>query len=286
MAGKKKTAQVEESGGGNEWLATYCDMVTLLFVFFVLLFAISQVDVQKFNLLASVMRNRGASPEQIMEIAEEANIRHREEFDLSDPKIPTDDGSEKKPLQEAYDSIVASIAASGMSDKVSAYLGDDYIFIQFIDDMLFEPNAARIRPQDYALLEMIGMSLKMVENDIGMIRIDGHTAALPENPDYHISDRDLSSERANAVLKYFENNVGIRGDRLSALAWGKFRPIAGSIGEAERIGDMSTSEIMAYIDACNDDEAKRRRNRRIEIMVTETNNITMQLDAIYEKLVT
>jgi chemotaxis protein MotB len=95
-----------------------------------------------------------------------------------------------------------------------------------------------------------------------MIRVDGHTAALPENPDYHVSDRDLSSERANAVLKHFEDNVGIRGDRLSALAFGKFRPIAS-----------------------NDDEAERRLNRRIEIMVTEANNITMQLDAIYEKLV-
>ncbi|MCL2034980.1 MAG: flagellar motor protein MotB [Oscillospiraceae bacterium] len=259
MALRKKKPP-EEAGGGDAWLATYGDMVTLLLTFFVLLFAISQIDVQKFNLLAAALSNRGASPEEIMEIAEQSSIKNLDEISLEDPKAPLDEDA--NPLQEAFDSIVESIQASGMADKVTALLGDDFIFIRFIDDMLFEPNSARIRQQDYTLLEMIGRSLKLVENDIGMIRIDGHTAALPENPDYHVSDRDLSSERANSVLKYLEDSVGIRGDRLSALAFGKHRPIAS-----------------------NDDEEERKKNRRIEIMITEANDITMQLDAIYERLI-
>jgi len=257
---KKETKKPQAATGENDWLTTYCDCMTLLFTFFVLLFAISQVDVQKFNLLAASLNNRGATPEQIMELG----LQDPDDFDMDDPHIAASvgDPDEDPTLQDIYDMISAHIANNQMDDKVSAYLGDDYIFIRFVDDMLFEPNSARIRQQDYELLRFIGRSLRTVQDGVGMIRIDGHTASVPDQENYHVSDRDLSGERANAVLKYFEDYVGIDGDKLSALAFGRFRPIAD-----------------------NDTEEGRRQNRRIEIMVTESNAIISQLDNIYEKII-
>jgi len=249
----------EETSGGNDWMNTYCDMVTLLFAFFVLLFAISNVDAQKFNMLAASLSNRGASPEDIMELAQSREIDP--DLDFENPLIPIALEDDTNPLQQAFDSIIREIENNDMGDLISANLGDDFIFIRFVDEMLFGPNSAVIQQSDIAILNFIGQSLRLVQDDVGMIRIDGHTATIPVQGGYIISDRDLSSERANAVLKYFEDVVGIRSDKLAALAFGRNRPIAS-----------------------NDNEEGRRQNRRIEIMITRSDNITLELDLIYERM--
>lgn len=259
---KKKASPPAEAGGGSDWLATYCDMVTLLMTFFILMFAISQVDVQKWNIIVAVMSNKGATLEELEEIGSRHNINNKDEFDPNDPHLPLPVGDEPDVLlATAFATIQEEIEKSGATDQISVALGDDYIFIRFVDEMLFNPNSAVIRQQDYQYLDFVGKSLKMIENDIGLIRIDGHTAAILEQENYPVSDRDLSSARSNAVLKYFEDTIGIRGDRLESHSFGKQRPIAP-----------------------NDTEEGRKQNRRIEILVTKTNEIADQLDNIYEKL--
>jgi len=258
----------EQAGGGddaptaNDWLTTYCDMVTLLFAFFVLLFALSQVDEGKFDVFVFAMTDRGATADQIAEFGQMFGLFADENLrDPDDPFIflPSSASS----MEDAFELIIEQVARSGMSDLVTAYLGDDFIFIRFLDETLFAPNSAVILPQNIQLLNHIGMSLRAVENDVGMIRIDGHTATIPGyEGTFRVSDRDLSSQRANSVLRYFEDVVGIRGDRLSASSFGRFRPIAGNYTEEER-----------------------RLNRRIEIMVTESDAVALQLDSIYERMV-
>ena len=246
----------------NDWLTTYCDMVTLLFAFFVLLFALSQVDSGKFDVFVFAMSDRGATADEITEFGQmfglfdgEATIDPEDMMIFLPPSAST--------MEDAFILIIEQINRSGMSDLVTAYLGDDFIFIRFLDETLFSPNSAVILPQNIQLLNHIGMSLRAVENDVGMIRIDGHTATIPgQEGTFHVSDRDLSSQRANSVLRYFEDVVGIRGDRLSASSFGRFRPIAGNYTEEER-----------------------RLNRRIEIMVTESDAVALQLDSIYERMV-
>lgn len=254
---KKSFSQQEQHSDGNEWMTTYSDMVTLLFTFFVLLFAISQVDVQKFNLLAASLSNRGATPEQIMEIG----LRNDDEFDLEDPRVLLPEEFSVNPLQETYNTLSNHFAQSDVQDNMSVSLGEGYVFVRIENDILFDANSAQIRYQYYDLLRIIGNGIKKIENDIGMVRIDGHTAAVLEHEDYPVSDRELSSARANSVLKYLEDEAGIRGDKLAAFAFGKHRPVAD-----------------------NNTEGGRAQNRRIEILVTQTSEIDMQLEDIYEAL--
>ena len=256
---KRTPQQIPQEGSANDWMNTYCDMVTLLFAFFVILFAASEIDATRWNLLVSSLNNRGVTTDVIRE----AGFEDAELMDTNTPRIPLPVGPTpmQPTLHEAFEMIEDHIFANDMQEQVITILGDDYIFIRFVDDMLFEPNSARIRPQDFELLNFIGMALQTIQDDVGMIRIDGHTAAIPEVTNYHVSDRLLSSERANAVLMYFEDVVGIRGDRLTALSFGKQHPI----------GDNFTEE-------------GRRANRRIELMITEANALSTQLDSIYERM--
>ncbi|MCL2068742.1 MAG: OmpA family protein [Oscillospiraceae bacterium] len=266
---KQKKKPQEEAPAIAEWMNTYCDMVTLLFAFFVLLFAISQVDAQKFAMLAFVMSNRGATLEQIEAIGQMYDPENAP-FDLEDPRIDLplgpDEITDPDPKWiDIHEYITASIMAAGMSDSIVAYLGDDYIFIQFLDDVLFNPNSSALRPQSIMLIDAIGNALLSIEDEIGMIRINGHTAAIPglsPGETYHVSDRLLSSARADAVLMRFEDYIGIEGKKLTALSFGKNFPI-----------DK------------NDTEEGRIRNRRIEIVVTEpATQISLELGEIYADL--
>ena len=257
----QKAGGGDDGGNANDWLTTYCDMVTLLFAFFVLLFALSQVDEGKFDVFVFAMTDRGATADQITEFGQMFGLFVDENASSpDDPAISLPSSANN--MEEAFMMIIDQIASSGMSDLVTAYLGDDFIFIRFLDETLFAPNSSIILPQNMQLLNHIGMSLRAVEDYVGMIRIDGHTATIPGyEGTFQVSDRDLSSQRANSVLRYFEDVVGVRGDRLSASSFGRFRPIAG-----------------------NHTEEERRLNRRIEIMVTESDAVALQLDSIYERM--
>jgi len=249
----------EEEMKTDGWLTTYCDMVTLLFAFFVLLFALSQVDNGRFDVFVFAISNRDATAEEIMQFGQELGLFTEDAFDPYEPivliPIPAD-------MLDAYRQITEAIEAAGMAEMVQAYLGDDFIFIRFLDEMLFAPDSAVIQSQNLDLLNLIGSSLRMVENDVGIIRIDGHTATIPGQQWFAVNDRELSGERATAVLRHFEDNIGIRGDRLAAMAFGRNRPIAS-----------------------NDTEEERRLNRRIEIMVTQADVVGMQLDTIYDRMI-
>ena len=85
--------------------------------------------------------------------------------------------------------------------------------------------------------------MKSIEDKIMMIKVNGHTASV-QNVNYHVSDRDLSTDRANAVLDFFEMKTQIQPNKLIATGFGKNFPIA-----------------------TNDTEEGRRQNRRVELVI-------------------
>jgi chemotaxis protein MotB len=267
----KKKKQPEDAPAVAEWLNTYCDMVTLLFAFFVLMFAMSQVDEGKFDVMVYVLGNRDATeediesfmairfgdddltdltPEELLQLIEAAQAAESQASDDWEP---------------IHKEIVDAILAAGMADRVSAYLGADFIFINFVGDVLFGPNSAALLPQVLPLVDGIGNILLDIEDEIGMIRVNGHTAAIPDLVGvYHVSDRILSSERADAVVMRFEDVIGIEGRKLTALSYGKNFPLP---------------------DADNNTDEGRARNRRIEILITQPQtHISIDLGTIYADL--
>jgi len=256
MARKKKS---DDGGGGSgDWLNTYADMVTLLLTFFILLYSMSSMDAAKFDMLVAAFASDGNSDEKIVLHGE------AEGEEKTGAPVPgtTEVESEILDLDDIYTALEAYIEEKSLQDSVQISQGEGYVFIRFMDDMLFEPNSARLKPADLEILNFVGYGIKSVQDKAEMIRIDGHTAAIPEDPNYAVSDRLLSSERSNRVLIYFEDTIGIAPEKLLQAGFGKWKP---------------------FVD--NTTEDGRQKNRRVEILISGENVISDELDTIYEKLV-
>jgi len=250
-----------ESDSSGTWLNTYADMVTLMLTFFILLFSMSTIDSTKFNMIVKAF-SESTSKDMIVILGREGP----NDYDAATAQGPDvfEEDVEVKDLTDIFMAISDYIEQNNMQDSVRISQGDGFIFIQFMDNLLFEPNSARLKSSDLDLLNFVGMGIKSVQDQLKLVRIDGHTAAIPEDPDYPVSDRLLSSERANSVLMYFEDVIGIRPELLVQMGYGKQVPLPGNT---------------------NSTEEERSKNRRVEIYISTENDLREQLDNIYEKLV-
>lgn len=252
-------ARKKASGGGGpgsgDWLNTYADMVTLLLTFFILLFSMSRMDAAKFNMIVRAFASQGRSDSTIT-IDGEATTQT--EFT---GQTPTSSEAVSEEITEIVEAIAEMISEQSLQQSVEVSQSGNDIFIRFMDDMLFEPNSAVLRPEHREILAFVGQSIASVQSKAKMIAVYGHTAAIPGNPDYAINDWELASARSNTVIRFLEEEVGINPVKMQTLNLGKNMPIAS-----------------------NDDETGRRQNRRIEIHISTENPITEQLENLYEQL--
>ena len=181
----------EEEGGGQEWLNTYADMITLVLTFFVLLYSISNVNITKLEQIAAAMQKK-LGMEQAVSLDEVPE----------DIKYPT-------------------IANSNIDAQTSS--SDDVIYIRFKNDLLFGPDSAQLREESVSMLDSLGNMLMEKEDEILAVYINGHTAQAAGSP---VNDRVLSSMRADNVAIYLEDHVGFDPKKLICRGYGKYYPIA------------------------------------------------------------
>ncbi|MGV8905999.1 MAG: flagellar motor protein MotB [Acetobacterium sp.] len=241
---QKKKKQIDQ----NAWLNTYADMITLVLVFFVLLYSMSTIDAKKYEMLVQVF-----NPQAIEKPAGEASVATQ---DADAATSPQEDITveEVVDLEDLYQYLSQYAKANGLESSVQVIKGQDMVFVKFMADVFFEPDSARIKPGGKAILADMGKALSMVEPNVKSIRVDGHTA-VAISP---VNDRDLSTDRANEVVKYFENGYIVDHSKLLAVGFGMYRPIAP-----------------------NDTEENRAKNRRVEILISKDDDIQNELDKIY-----
>ncbi|PIQ88899.1 MAG: flagellar motor protein MotB [Candidatus Omnitrophica bacterium CG11_big_fil_rev_8_21_14_0_20_42_13] len=131
-----------------------------------------------------------------------------------------------------------------ISDKeVTLEMAERGLVITFLADILFNSGKADIRTSAYATLDKIAkvLSENVPDNNVG---IEGHTDNVPIKHSGWKSNWELSANRALSVLHYLVDEKGIEGERVSAIGYGEFRPVA-----------------------LNDTKEGRQQNRRVEIVI-------------------
>ena len=241
---KKKMRISSESGSNTaRWLTTFNDLVTLLMVFFVLLFTMGSVNTQALN----EFKNALQSGLGILSAGSQASIEIKDsQQDLDNEEIlqqadgddaPVDEQREPHPIDEVLEAFAAEPGINVSYSNQGAH-------ITFEDFLLFDFGKAEINPVGLALLDKLADLIQKVPYPV---RVEGHTDNVPIHTARFPSNWELSIARAVSVVKYFAESGKINPQRLSAVGYGETRPVA-----------------------ANDTAMNRTRNRRVEIvLVTE-----------------
>ena len=230
-----------EEGGGDSWLNTYADMVTLLLTFFAVLLSMSSVNQEKYNAFIRSFSN--LPPEVIEEITNPA-VEEGE-----DPATVTEEQAAQaaqaaQAMSELYEKLSDYVESNGMSQTVSITKVDQVISIKFDSSVFFEPDKYVMRAGGKDTIAFVGDGIKEYEDMIKLVAICGHTATVPDNSNSNISDWMLSGERAAVTAMYFEDEKNIDPQKIILRGYGKNLPVA-----------------------TNDTEEGRMANRRVEIVV-------------------
>jgi len=201
----------EEGGGGGEsWLNTYADMVTLVLTFFVLLLSMSTVNQEKFNAFIRSFIGR---------------VYLEDSSYIGDP-----DGVEEDAMTELFLKLSRYVTEHNQQDAVYLSQNDDIIYIRFSSSAFFEPDKYVFREGSRDTIDFIGKAIKEYEDDIDLVTIFGHTA----DADTPVSDWMLSGERAAMVAINLEHEQQFDEKKIVILGYGKNYPVADNSTEEGR----------------------------------------------------
>ena len=227
-----------DEGGGDSWLNTYADMVTLLLTFFAVLLSMSSVNQEKYNAFIRSFSN--LPPEVIEEITNPAVEQGETPETLSEDEI----AQAVQAMSDLYEKLSDYVDSNGMSETVTINKLGQIISIKFDSSVFFEPDKYVMRAGGKDTISFVGDGIKEYEDMIKLVAICGHTATVPDNSSSSISDWMLSGERAAVTAMFFEDEKNIDPKKMLLLGYGKNLPVS-----------------------TNNTEEGRMANRRVEIVV-------------------
>lgn len=244
-----------DGAGSMRWLLTYADLITLLMVFFIVLYSISQMDKAKYIQLAQALQAsflRSNVSNSLLEVSptpvdSEAKLPHAAANSLEGTRGPDPAQARQAEglrLQEVGRLVQKELQAAGLAGKVTVTLEEQGLVVSFPELIFFEKGYADLKPASRAILHRIAPVLAKIPNDLS---VEGHTDDLPINTFRYPSNWELSVARAVVVARYLVEQEGLPPTRLSATGYGEWRP---------RFP--------------NDTEENRAKNRRVDLVILRT----------------
>jgi chemotaxis protein MotB len=257
MARRKSKGHVEEEHeNGERWLLTYADMITLLMVLFIVLFAIGATDAKKFEKLheglatsfgESTVLDGGkglldGSAEQAPAPDDSragSQALQRQRMAMLASQMAADSAAKKQAdaiRQEAdamtrlQAAIKAALAKKGLAGAVQFQKVDRRgLEVDIVTDrVLFDLGQATLRPHGTAVLNAMSPVLEALPNDMV---VEGHTDSQPISGSLFASNWELSTQRATTVLRHLLGR-GINASKVAAVGYADQRPLKKGKGEA------------------------------------------------------
>ncbi|MBD3264169.1 MAG: OmpA family protein [Candidatus Omnitrophica bacterium] len=174
------------------WMLTYSDMVTILLVFFVLLFTLSDINIVKFSQYFQKMKK---------------------------PPVVVDEQQLRRLMLE----LAQYAKEHNLEDKIYMEIDEKGLNIRLTESLMFKSGEAEILPGALPILSIIADKLKNLNNQI---IIEGHTDNVPIRTERFPSNWELSVTRAVNVLKNLIEKNNLDPTRISAAGYGEHKPIA------------------------------------------------------------
>ena len=241
---RKRKKKVEEEPKHAAWAVPYGDLVTLLFAFFVVLYAVSSVNEGKYRALSSTLftefngqkppgsapgsapgvmvtmraypgtATQSSAPDSHAIFADTATVTRKQAEEIARSQAES----------EALDKVAADVS-SAMSDLIQSNLvvvrrKGTTIEVEIRTDILFPSGSATLSPTAVGVIRKLSQTLAELPNPL---RVEGHTDSQPIDTAAFPSNWELSSARAASVVHLIANS-GIDPARLSVIGRAQFSP--------------------------------------------------------------
>lgn len=217
--------------GAPKWMVTFSDLMTLILVFFILLFSMSVVDANRFEAIAESFQERAIFdfyPSLIPfdNPAEDRDVRD-DPFDADVDPFESHMQMDEEEISEQLDDLLMEvnefIEENDLTENISATRDDRGVVLVLQEQALFETAQAEILPQAEPFLEKVGTLVSTIPNTV---KVEGHTDSRPINTFQFPSNWELSGARASSVIRFVLNNFDVDERRFLAVGYGETRPVA------------------------------------------------------------
>lgn len=214
----------EEHENHERWLVSYADFITLLFAFFVVMYAISSVNEGKYRILSDSLESAFGKATRVQEKADGAQLQLPLHGNLGLPKSRVSEAvrRERAQMTGIARDILKVLAPLVSEGKVRVTQTARGVSVEINASVLFAPGEAKLTEQSGQALTAVAVILK---NDRHAIQVEGHTDNLPISNIFFPSNWELSAVRASSVVRLFIDN-GIADNRLQAVGHGPNQPVA------------------------------------------------------------
>lgn len=243
----------EEHENHERWLVSYADFITLLFAFFVVMYAISSVNEGKYRVLSNSMVEAFDKKQvgmytgnTIMEI----NADNYETFKQDNESAMGYSVLDEKMRGIAND-ILKAMDSLVKADQVRVKLNSRGVTVDINAGVLFETGEAKLGRKSVEILAAVAEKLKKVSNQIA---IEGHTDDTPISTPVYPSNWELSSARASSVVRLFIEN-DVEPSRLTVVGYADQKPVETNLTEKGRARNRRVSVIVES--GVNDTESYR-----------------------------
>ena len=232
--------------GAPRWVVTFGDLMSLLLCFFVLLLSFSEMDRQKYKMVAGSMAQAFGvqRKERVFESPRGAKMVALSFDQDMVPKFDKQEYIATQVMESLGEELKAALEGKlrGLEDQVEIEVDGHQTIIRLLGGATFDSGQARIRPRLIPILREIGLRLKGTDGDI---IIAGHTDTVPVRGGPFETNLKLSIARAAEVAEFMIDKVEIPPERISTMGFGEYRPTH-----------------------TNDTPEGREKNRRVEIILT------------------
>ena len=242
MRRKKKPEEPEKH---DRWLVSYADFITLLFAFFVVMYAISSLNEGKYRVLSDSLvtafkRAPTSATPAHLDQAPQPSPRPITAAKKSGAEVDPKLKKQTEDMRQVAQDLLKVLAPLVKDNQVKITQSLRGVTLEINASVLFAPGQAILQTESAKALAAVAHVLAVVPN---RIQIEGHTDDAPISTVYYPSNWELSSARASSVVRLFDLN-GVNAERMVAIGYADNRPVAP-----------------------NTDNESRARNRRVTVLI-------------------
>jgi chemotaxis protein MotB len=247
----------QEPENHERWLVSYADFITLLFAFFVVMYSMSSVNEGKYKILSDTLTGVFNQPDRSIQPFPIGD-RPTRSGEPVDPDAPqhnqrSTDAASPDPLQGIAQSLREAFGGMILSDQMTLRGNELWIEIELKSSLLFPSGDAIPTDAAFSIIEKVAKILTPYANPI---HIEGFTDNQPINTAQYPTNWELSTARAASMVRLLAMQ-GVNPERLAAVGYGEFQPVA----------DNATA-------------AGRGRNRRVVLVISRNLDVRRSVSGV------